>query len=804
MDMIKNYLASFWRFITHNAFYSFLNILGLVIGMTTFLLLTQFVLHEYSYDSFLDKGDRIFRIEQDRYDRGELSTQWASGCSAIGVDLKANFSEVEDWVRLRKENAILSNGDRYFREENLFYAGRDFFKIFSIPLLRGVDSLVLKEPWSLVISQSMAKKYFGDEDPIGKTLTANRDREVKITGVFKDLPENTHMKFDALISFSTFESFFKDLNDLNRWDWDGYMTYILLNKNTDPKVFEAKLPAFVDKQYGEELKRYNSNMVFHLQPVHSIHLDSNYMFEFQPNGNRNTVRYLSIIAALIIFIAWINYVNLSTARSIERAREVGIRKVMGGLRSELIRQFMMESLLMNVITVILALGLTALLTPSFSRLSGRELHYFLFHQPLFWVGLLVMIIIGALLSGLYPAFVLSSHKPIAVLKGKIKNSFQGIMLRKGLVTLQFVVSIALITGTFVVYHQVHFLQNQSLGVNIDKTLVLRSPGIVDSTYRQKYGVFKDRLLKYAEVTSVSASTEVPGSQPQWNAGGIRRLSQPIDEANQYRVIMMDEDFIPAYGLKMVTGRPFSAEIPHEEGNVLMNEAASKLMGFEKPEDAINDQIYFWGDTFRIVGVVKNYGQESLKKAFDPTVYRYNHAPGGYYSIKFNTANVKSSMTKFENDWKALFPGNPFEYFFLDDHYYAQYKADQQFGTVFGLFSSLAIFIACLGLIGLSSLSVTQRTKEIGIRKVLGAGVLNIISLMGREYFILLGIAMVMAIPVALWTLNRWLQSFAHRIELSWWIFAIPCVIVILTASLAISFHTFKAIRTDPSETLRYE
>ena len=315
--MLKNYLTSAWRYIIHNSFYSFINILGLVTGMITFILLIQFVLHEYSYDNFLDKSNRLFRVEQDRYDKGELSTRWASGCAGIGPALKANFPEVESYVRLRKNGAVFSIEDRSYREEDIFFAGNSFFNMFSIPLIRGVDSLVLKEPFCMVISQSMARKYFNNEDPLGKTLRINGDREVKITGVFKDLPENTHMKFDGLISFATFETFFKDLNDLNTWNWDAYMTYILLNKNTDPGAFEAKLPAFVIKEHGEELRHANHNIIFHLQPVRSIHLDSNFMFEFQPNGNRNTTRYLMVIAIIILIIAWINYVNLSTARSIE-------------------------------------------------------------------------------------------------------------------------------------------------------------------------------------------------------------------------------------------------------------------------------------------------------------------------------------------------------------------------------------------------------------------------------------------------------------------------------------------------------
>jgi putative ABC transport system permease protein len=348
------------------------------------------------------------------------------------------------------------------------------------------------------------------------------------------------------------------------------------------------------------------------------------------------------------------------------------------------------------------------------------------------------------------------------------------------------------------------MQEEKLGVNLDQTLVLNSPNVVDSTYEKKFLVFKEKIKQYPEVIAVSASTEVPGRQPDWNAGGIRRLSQREDESKQYRVIMMDHDFAPLFGLEVVAGRPFSGETSHENKNVMINESACRQLGISKFEDAINDQIYFWGDTFKIVGVLKNYHQESLKKAFEPLIFRYNSAPGGYYSIKFNTANVKESMARFEDHWKNLFPGNPFISFFLDEHYNQQYKSDRQFGKVFGIFSALAIFIACLGLFGLSSLTAIQRTKEIGVRKVMGASITSILTLVSRDYVILMLSAILVAVPLAWWVMNSWLQDFATHISLSWWIFAIPSLAVIIIALLTVSIHTLKAARTNPTKSLRYE
>lgn len=802
--MIRNYLTSIFRYVSRNKAFTAINILGLAIGMTACMLITQFVLHEFSYDDFHEKKDRIFRLQLDRYNQGEITTQWAAGAMGIGPDVKDNFAEVVDFVRLTGQNTQFSYGDVFFKEEGVYYATESFFELFSIPLLKGADSTVLKEPFKVVLSETLAKKYFGDEDPIGKILRNNGSTDYEVTGVFQDLPANTHMKISALFSYSSFESLVGNPEAMRSWHWDGHFTYILLDEHVDPGDFERKLLVFAEEHEAEELKRAGAGMVFHLQRLTDIHLDSHFMYEFKANGDRQSAYFLSIVAVLLLLIAWINYINLSTAKSVERAREVGVRKVMGGFRTQLIQQFLFEAVLLNTVAVAFSVLLVILLTPWFSELTGRDLGYVLFRQNLFWIWMTLLILGGALLSGLYPAFILSGYRPVEVLKGRFKNTGRGVFFRKGMVVIQFVASITLIVGTFTVYTQIRYMQEQTLGVDIDQTLVLQSPNVVDSTYEQKFRIFKQQILQYPEVVSVTASTAVPGRQPGWNAGGIRRLSQREDESNQYRVIMMDHDFVKTFGLEVLTGRPFSGDVSNERDNVLINESAARLMGFRTFDEAINDEIFFWGDTFRIVGVLKNYHQESLKKAYEPLVFRYNDSPGGYYSIKFNTANVRMSLTRFEDHWKSLFPGNPFIHFFLDEHYNQQYQADQQFGKVFGIFSVLAIFIACLGLFGLSSLTAIQRTKEIGVRKVLGATIRSILTLMSWDYLALLGISILVAVPIAWWIMGGWLQEFAYRIPLSWWIFAVPILTVVFIALMTVSIHTMKAARTNPAKSLRYE
>jgi putative ABC transport system permease protein len=800
--MLKNYFTSLLRYTSRNKAFTLINVLGLAIGMMACMLITQFVMHEFSYDDFHAHKARIFRLQLDRYNKGELSTRWASGCGGIGPDLKANFPEVKYMTRMHESGSLFSYGDVFFKEDNVHYASEDFFKIFSFRLIEGVDSTVLKEPFKMVVSQSFAKKYFGNVSPVGKILKNNGKNDYEITGVFEDTPANTHMKFDALLSFSSFIKLVD--NPITTWQWDGFKTYILLDQNADAKEFEAKLPAFVQKQVGKDLKNDNAGMVFHLQPINDIHLDSDFIGEFKSNGNRQSAYFLSIVAALILVIAWINYINLSTAKSIERAREVGVRKVMGGFRSQLIQQFLFDSFLLNVLAVTLAIALALTFTPAFGELTGRPLENILFKQSMYWVWLGSLIVAGTLLSGLYPAFILSGYKPVDVLKGRFKNTDRGVHFRKGMVIVQFIASITLIAGTFTVYLQINYMQQQELGVDINQTLVVTSPNVVDSTYEQKFLVLKQRLSEYPEVAAVSASSSVPGRQAGWNAGGIRRISQREDEANQYRVIMMDHDFIELYGLKVVSGRSFSADVSHEDKNVMINESAVPLLGYAKIDDALNDQIFFWGDTFKIIGVLKDYHQESLKKSYDPMVFRYNAAPDGLYSIKFNTVNVKESIVKFEENWKALFPGNPFNFFFLDDHYNQQYQADQQFGKVFGIFSTLAIFIACLGLFGLSSLTAIQRTKEIGVRKVLGATVPSVLVLISKDYIKLMAIAIIISVPLSWWIMNAWLQDFASRIALSWWIFALPSLLIVIIALLTVSIHTIKVAIANPVDSLRYE
>jgi putative ABC transport system permease protein len=588
-------------------------------------------------------------------------------------------------------------------------------------------------------------------------------------------------------------------------DWDAFLTYILVRPGTDTALLSKKINDAVQAKFGAGMKAGHSDVVFHLQALPDIHLYSHYMFETEVNGDGKAVYFLLIIAVFIIVIAWINYINLSTARSVERAKEVGVRKVLGSVRRQLISQFLFESLLINGLAVILAFLLILACLPLFNFITGKELHFSLMKDPVFWLSLAALFVTGTFLSGLYPAFVLSAFKPIAVLKGRLSKTGHGAFLRQSLVIIQFIASVILMVGTFAVYRQLHFMQDQDLGVQISQTLVLKGPGVLDSTYENKLTSFKTEVLRLPGVKELAVSTEVPGSKVNWNAGGIRLTGSDPNHSNQYRVIGIDHDFLDAYGLKLLKGRNFYTGQVDSQA-VLFNQAAIKLMGFTKDEDALNKKIEFWGKQYTIVGVVSNHHQESLRQDYDAHIFRYIPDANSYYSLKLtgNRNNWPDVINSVQQQWKAFFPGNPFEYFFLDDHFAEQYKADRQFGQTFGLFAGLAIFVSCLGLLGLAAFVTNQRTKEIGIRKIVGANLSSILLLLTKDFIRPVLISFLIATPITWYLLKKWLDNFAFRISIGPWMFILPALLILAIALLTISTQTLRAASANPSKSLRTE
>ena len=801
--MFRNYLLITFRNLFKNRVSTIVNILGLAMGMAAFVLIIQYARYELGYDDFHARGDVIFRVQQDRYNKGEITTRWAAGCSAVGQALYEHFEEVENFTRFEIIEAVLSRGERSFREERIYVADTSFFDIFSFKLTEGDPTTALANPMEMVVSRSTARKYFGDENPIGESMRLNGGPELRITGVFEDVPRNSHLKPDIIASWATMVQFRgPEIN--TAWQWDGFFNYLQLHPETDYREFEAKIPAFVKEMIGEDLERYGEGVEFHLQPLESIHLHSDFMYESEPGGNARSVYALIAIAFFLVVIAWVNYLNLSSARSLERAREVGMRKVTGAFRSQLVGQFLLESFLLNLAAIGVALILVALLDGPFNRLTGELLDYSPGNNPGFWLAVLSIFVAGAFLSGIYPALFLSSFKPTTVFRGLSELKLGGVGTRRILVIFQFTTSLLLVAGTLTVYTQISYMKNQDLGVDIKNVLVLKGPSVNDSTYSEKFNAFKAEIVRHPGIEKVTASISVPGRQPPWNAGGIRRVSEGVEEGNQYRIMGFDFEFVGFYGLTVLEGRNFSESFGQNSSTVLFNEAAIDLMGFENNPSAMNVPIFFWGDTFNIVGVLKNFHQEGLKEEFEPLIFRFFEDPAGYYSLRVIPGKEQEVIAFTEELWQTFFPLNPFEYFFLEDYYNEQYRNEVQFGKVFGLFAFLAIFIACLGLFGLSSYTTTQRTREIGLRKVLGSSSGNAVLLLLRYFLIQVLIAVPFGLGLGYYIMHGWLQNFAYRVGIGWWFFLVPLFLVLLTTMLTVSSQVWKTASVNPAESLRHE
>jgi putative ABC transport system permease protein len=805
--MFKNYFKIAWRNIKRQKAYSTINIVGLAIGIAACLLILQYVSFELSYENFHDKKDRIYRVKQDRYDNGKLSTEWVGGAFAAGNSFKDAIPEIEDYVKVVDNgNVIAEINNQPVKIEKVFFATASYFKIFTYPLIGGDGKKALTEPFTAAISATTARKLYGTTDVVGKRLSLNRNSDYTVTAVYTDAPANTQLKPDILLSYATLVKFRgPDNNPETAWLNDGCLTYLLLREGTDPSEVEKKFVPVVDKFTAEDMKRYNAAVTYSLQRLSDIHLNSHYMGEPAPNGDGKTTYLLLGIAFFIAIIAWVNYINLATARAINRAKEVGIRKAVGSQRRQLIIQFLSESALLNGFALILAIVIVMLAIPGFNQLSGQNVSFSLFTKISFWIGLTGLFVVGVFFSGLYPAFVLSGFQPIQVLKGRMVTTTQGSLLRKGLVVFQFTASLFLLIGTVAVYRQISYMREQSLGINIDQTLVVSEPIVgIDSTYIQRMSTFKQELKQKASVSDVSVSTTVPGQEVYWNAGGIKLVGADETTQKQYRVIGVDYDFVRMYGLKLIAGRDFSKEFGTENRAVIYNRKAVELLGLNKPEEAVGKRIDFWGNQYTIVGVTENFHNQSLREAFEPLIIRLIPDLRGYVSVKTPASKASQTVALLKEEWNKFFPGNTFEYFFLDDHFDEQYKADQRFGQVFGLFTSLAILVACLGLFGLASFTTVQRTKEIGIRKVLGASVAHILRLLYKEFAFLLIIAFVLATPLAWLMISNWLQGYAFRTNIHWSFFVLPLVMILVIALATVSFQSIKAAIANPVKSLRTE
>jgi putative ABC transport system permease protein len=818
--MFKNYFKTAWRNLLKNKVFSLINIAGLSVGMAACLLILQYVSFELSFDQFNKNAPDLYRVVNDRYQNGKLVQHGTITYSSISVAMKKDYPEVIDACRVEPMGTpIISYKDKKFGDINGLAAENSFLSMFNYPLLAGNAGTALKEPNSIVLSEKAVQKIFGVRNNyasiIGQAVILQRDSmPYLITGVCSNVPENSHLDFDFLVSYVSLYS------GNGRWkqaEYDftksDFWHYIRLRPGTNYKALEAKLPAFSQK-YFKGNKVSGSDEKFYLQPLSKAHLYSDFEYEIGKTGSATVVWGLLIIALFIIVIAWVNYINLSTAKSMERAKEVGIRKVSGATKNGLVRQFLTESLLINIIALLVAVLIVVLVQNSFNNLIKHNLSLsYLFQKGLSGYNiiafLVALIVTGILVSGFYPAFVLSSFKPISVLKGKFVTSAKGIVLRKVLVVGQFAVTVALIIGSIVVQKQIQFVSKQDLGMNMDQILIVNGPRLstFDSAYMNRVNSFKEELKRLPHIKGAT-NTDRPFGNELARAFNVHRTDDNSGRTVAMRNLGASYDFLDVYGIKLLTGRNFSQADYNPNWkklhSVVINSSAVKLLGFTSNNDAIGKSIMVFNKKWDVIGVINDFHHKSLRYAIEPLILLPAYDTDDAISVKVDTKDLPATIASIKKKYDEFFPGNLFDYFFLDERFNAQYNDDQLFGKVFTLFAGFAIFIACLGLLGLSLFATTQRTKEIGVRKVLGASVSSIVALLSKEFVKLILIAFVIATPVAWYIMHQWLQHYAYRIGISWWIFAGAGLLALIIALATISFQAVKAALANPVKSLKTE
>ncbi|ACU58456.1 ABC transporter permease [Chitinophaga pinensis] len=797
--MLKNYLKIAWRNIRKQKFYSFINILGLTIGMTCCFLIFIYVRFELSYDKFHEKKDQLYHLLTDVKTPTELiEADITSG--PMGPALKADFPEVSAAVRVIFSNMVVTTDDAKYQEDKIAVVDSNFLDIFTFPLISGTKETALAEPFSVVLTESKAKKYFGTVNAVGRSVQINgRKNTLKVTGVMKDVPENSQMPFDMLFPVSTYKALGVDLE--NSWGNFGAITYLLLENGVDPAKFEKKLPAFMERHIGEKMKKNQMYYTLHLEPFKDVYIHSKRKGTTLVYGSITNVYIFSFVALFIMLIAVINFVNLATARATERAREVGVRKAVGAYEVQLTFQFLCETLLLSLVAFFLSAILCQLLLPAFNMLAGKEIAVNIFKTGIVGLFLLIAILIG-LLAGIYPALVLSSYEPVVVLKGAFSSSNRGLLLRRGLVVFQFVITIVLIAGVIIIYNQLLYMQSHDPGFKKDQQLVVEFNGV--DNIKQHWKEIKQQVAGVPGVLGTSFSSSVPGKFNN-SAYSVMELKNGDMQASNINLYFVDYDFIRQYNIKVVAGRAFSEEMGTDSTEAMVvNEATVASLGYSKPEEIIGKKFSQWGREGKVIGVIKNFNYRSLREEIAPLTIRIG--PDAYtpMTITATGASLKTVLANVENIYNRYAPDGRFEYYFLDEAFDKQYRAEYRFGRLVLTFTVLAIFLATLGLLGLISYIVIQRTKEIGIRKVLGASVSSILFLLSSDFLKLVVIALLVATPLAWYLMYQWLKDFAYRVDIQWWVFVLSGGIAVILALITVYVQTVKTALTSPVKSLRTE
>ncbi len=809
--MIRNYFKIAMRNLWKNKGYSAINIFGLACGLAVCLLITLYVVDELSYDRYNKNAKRIYRVDADvKFGGNELRLAVAS--DPMGATLKKDYPQVEEYVRFYTSNGsmLVKKGNVFIEEERVANADSTIFNVFTLPVIAGDTKTALNEPHSVVITESTAKKYFGKANAVGKTIEADKT-PYKVTAIIEDIPHNSHFNFDFIFSMDNVDYPYGNYLSMN------FQTYILLKEGSDYKAFEKNFDQIIDKYILPQAKQFmqlksmddfykaGNRLDFSLMPLTDIHLHSDRFPELGVNGNIQYVYIFSAVALFILLIACINFMNLSTARSAGRAKEVGIRKVLGSERKDLIGQFLAESTAMAIISMVVAIIVAYFALPFLNDISGKSLLFKDVLSAKIFPFMAALPFIVGILAGIYPAFFLSNFKPVTVLSGKGSSGFKKNTLRSGLVVFQFFMSILFIIGTVVIYKQLNYIQTTNLGFNKDQILIINGTGALGKNTES----FKNEILGIPGVSQGTLSSFLPVASSRSDNSFSKDAVMDQDNALSMQAWDIDYDYVKTLGMEIIKGRDFSKDFGSDSTAIILNETAVKVLGYDNP---IGKKIYTNFQTatsndlvsYTIIGVVKNFHYESLKQNIFPLGLRLNKFQAGLASFKVSSGSMQSLVKQVESKWKSMVPGMPFSYRFMNEAFDNMYRAEQRVGQVAITFSVLAIFIACLGLFGLITYMAEQRRKEIGIRKVLGASVSNIIGLLSKDFLKLVLIANLLAWPLAWWAMNKWLQDFTYRTSIGWWMFILAGILTVVIAAVTIGFQAFKAAMANPVKNLRTE
>lgn len=805
--MFRNYIKTAIRNFSKNKLYSSLNIFGLAIGLATCLLILLYVQDELSYDLFHENAGRIYRVDNEMK-FGENHFDVAQTPAPVGPEAVRQFPQVEQYTRLRGYgNFLVRKGASNLNEGRVAYADSTLFEVFTLPMISGDRATALRNPRSMVITESMAQKYFNRSDVAGQQLLINDTVSYTVTGVIKDIPGNSHFHYDFFLPFTELPR-----SRDNDWLSQNFNTYLLLKKNADAAKVETAVNAMLQRFAGPELQlvlgygldefhKQGNYTKLELTPLTRIHLHENKLGEIEANVNIQYVYIFSLVAFFILIIACVNFMNMYTARSSNRAKEVGVRKVLGSLRKNLVQQFLVESVLIGILSFLLAVAVSWLMLPYFNELAGKEISIAVLFRPGMIGTLLLATIAVGIMAGSYPAFLISAFKPVEILKGKIARGFKGSWLRNGLVVFQFSISIILIIGTLVIFSQLNYMRKKDIGYNREQVLVIRNTNAL----KNQADAFTNELLQINGISQATMTGFLPVNGFRSNDAWFTTPALDSKTALSMQSWRVDEHYLPTLGIQLTAGRNFSSQFPADSKAVIINEAAAKFLG---SKDILNRKLYVLQDIdtkkvaeFHIVGIIKNFNFSSLRESIAPLVIQLGIERGSI-AARLNTEDIAPVLAQIKNKWRAMAPTQPFDYSFMDEDFNRQYNIERRTGQIFISFAVLAILVACLGIFALVAYAAEQRVKEIGIRKLLGASVLSIVNLLSFNFIKLVMVALVIAFPLAWMAMNKWLEGFANRINIGWQIFAAAGIMALLIAIITVSFQAVKAALANPVKSLK--